>query len=75
MRTFSFFIEDERSSVPTLEFVTVKTLGRARALAAERLASSAHHLSVEVVDGERLLFRLARPEVGNSGEDVRPLLG
>jgi hypothetical protein len=62
MRSYSFFIEDVRYSVPTLKFVTVKDLARARELAIYELAASTSHVCVEVFEGEQPLFRLDRPD-------------
>jgi hypothetical protein len=62
VRSYSFFIEDIRYSVPTLKFVTVKDLARARELAVYELAASPSHVCVEVFEGEQPLFRLDRPD-------------
>ena len=60
LRTFSFYIHDQRYSVPTLQIVTVRDEARARELAQQRLDEGEHHLAVEVVEGQTELFRLAR---------------
>ncbi|MDO9472721.1 MAG: hypothetical protein Q7J28_06660 [Caulobacter sp.] len=60
MRTFSFYIHDQRYSVPTLQIVTVRDEERARELAQQRLYEGEHHLAVEVVEGQDELFRLER---------------
>lgn len=57
MRDFSFHIHDDRYSVPTLEFVTASSEGRARELANERRGASKHRVAVDVHEGDRLLFR------------------
>jgi hypothetical protein len=56
VRTFSFLIHDTRSKVPTLEFATTTDEAGARRLAGRRLAASTHHVAIEVIEGERLLF-------------------
>jgi len=60
MREFLFLIEDDRYNVPTVEFVVVRDVVRARELATRKLSSSAHHVSVEVSEDGRTLFRLGR---------------
>ncbi len=64
MRSFSFLIEDARFNQPTVEFVTVKSLARARDLATERLAASSHRISITVSENEQILFRVARLGAG-----------
>jgi hypothetical protein len=66
MQNFEFFIEDDRYTVPTLEIVLVRDAARARELAADRLLSSFHHLSVEVRQGGLHSFRLARSARGDA---------
>jgi hypothetical protein len=56
MQTFEFFIDDDRCTTPTLEFVEVRDADRARQLAAERLRASPHHLSVEVRRADERLY-------------------
>ncbi len=58
MRTYWFLIEDDRYSVPTLQFVTARDEGAARRIAHTRLADSPHHKRVEVLEDDRFLFRL-----------------
>jgi len=60
LREYTFHIQDDRYSVPTLEFVVVRDEVRARELAAKRLHASEHHLAVEVFEDDALLFRLDR---------------
>jgi hypothetical protein len=60
LRTFSFYIHDQRYSVPTLQIVTVRDEERARELAQQRLAEGEHHLAIEVVEDQVELFRLER---------------
>ena len=56
MRDFKFFVSDRRHAVPTLSFVVARDEERARELALKALAESPHHLSVEVHEGDALLF-------------------
>jgi hypothetical protein len=58
VHTFAFFIEDDRYSVPTVEFVTAGDIARAKELALIKLRGSPHHLSIEVLEDDRLVFRL-----------------
>lgn len=60
LRTFSFYIHDQRYSVPTLQIVTVHDEARARELAQAHLDEGDHHLAVDVVEGQTELFRLER---------------
>lgn len=71
MENFSFFIEDDRHLLPTINFVTTKDIGRARELAATKLRASPHYLSIEVVQGDRPVFRLSRRAAGSGGKDSR----
>ena len=68
MHTYSFYIEDERYSVPTLRFVAARNGREARRLARDELASSDHRLRVEVREDDRFLFRLVQPVTGRQGE-------
>jgi hypothetical protein len=56
MRAFSFYIFDDRYSVPTLVFVPANDEPEARDLAAHRLAETRHYRKVEVWEGDALLF-------------------
>jgi hypothetical protein len=60
MDTYTFFIEDDRYSVPTLEFVLVPDKAKARQMASERLIASRHHLSVIVHQHGRQVFQVSR---------------
>jgi hypothetical protein len=60
MRTLSFFIEDDRYAVPTLDFVTAPDRRRALALAKRRLGESSHHLAVDVFEDDKPLGHLVR---------------
>lgn len=70
MRSFSFLIEDARFGQPTVEFVTVKSIARAKELAAQRLAASPQRISITVSENEQTLFRVARPSAG--AKDTAP---
>lgn len=61
MRTFSYFIKDDRYSVPTLQFAVVPDEARALELATRQLFSSPHHLAIEVHEGGQRLYRQERP--------------
>jgi len=60
MRTFTVFIEDSRYSVPTLKFLVAADEVRARELAMRELAASKNHLSVELQESGRSLFKQVR---------------
>jgi hypothetical protein len=68
MRTFEFFIEDDRYAVCTLELVQVRDAARAREVAQQRLGASAHHRSVEVREDDELIFVLSRAEAPRHAE-------
>ncbi len=60
MRTYTVYIRDERYSVPSLVFVDARSEMLVADLARQKLEESAHHLAVEVLDGDTLLLRIAR---------------
>lgn len=60
MRTFSYFIQDDRYSVPTLQFAVVPDEQRALELARRQLMSSQHYWSIEVHENGRAVFRQSR---------------
>jgi hypothetical protein len=66
MHDFKFLVEDRRYQVPTLHLVQAKDAERARELAAKMLAASHDHLSIEVWEGETLLFTLDWRELAAS---------
>jgi hypothetical protein len=72
MDAFSFFIEDDRYTVPTLEFVLVADMARAKQMASERLIASPHHLSIAVHRHGRQIFRVARATKADGAEGARP---
>jgi hypothetical protein len=56
MRTFSCFITDEGSSTPTLSLILADNEDRARELARRELADTRRPVSVEVCEGDKLLW-------------------
>jgi len=58
MSTFTFYIQDDRYNVPTMDIVIAQSEARARVRAMERLLESTHHLGVEVYEGDRLRFSM-----------------
>ncbi len=67
MRTFNFFIDDDRYSVPTFNLVTVADVHRALETAEKLMRDSEHHLGVEVLDGEVRVFG-----IGSQADRNRP---
>jgi hypothetical protein len=57
VRTYALYIEDDRYSVPTLQFVTTNDDTAVRRIACEKL-SEPHHKAVEVLEGEQILVRI-----------------
>jgi len=62
MRTYAIYIRDARYSVPSLLLVDAGVDERIADLAREKLDESPHHLAVEVVDGDTVLFRIQRDD-------------
>jgi hypothetical protein len=60
MRDFTFYVQDERYTVPTVVFVTVADAVRAAELAVERLHESPYHLQVELREEDEPLARVDR---------------
>ena len=60
MRTFTYFVYDDRYSVPTVDFVMAGDADLARSLAAQRLLASSHHRNVEVSENGGVLFNVLR---------------
>ena len=60
MRDYTFHVHDNRYAVPTLQFLLVRDVTRARQMAEEHLRASRHCLAIEVFEGGELLFRLDR---------------
>ena len=63
MVTFTFYIRDDRYSVPTLDLVNAHSEDAVRTLVAKRLFESHHHTAIEVYEGEELRFS-ATPGAG-----------
>ena len=61
MKTYVLYVHDRRYSVPSLDAVTVRGDARAREIATQRLASSAHYFAAEVWEADRLVCRLDKP--------------
>jgi hypothetical protein len=55
VNVYTLYIADDRYSVPTIDILMADRDDEARALAAARLASSQHYLSIEVWVGDRLV--------------------
>jgi hypothetical protein len=75
MQMFAFFIEDDRYTVPSLEFVPALDANRARQLAADRLVASSHHESVEVRIGVERLFLLTRARAPSGADEAQQSAG
>ena len=65
MPDLEFFVTDDRYSVPSLFFVTVRSVRAARAQARRLLTDNPQYRLVEVREGDKLLFsvRAAGPSV------------
>ena len=66
MPTVSFFVDDDRYAVPTLDFVNVEDGRRALEAAKRRLEESPHHLGVEIRDDDKVLAHLMRDDRGRA---------
>jgi hypothetical protein len=55
MRTFTCLYSDDRYSIPTLAFLIVGDLERARELARRELDANPHHDAFELHEGERFV--------------------
>jgi hypothetical protein len=55
VRTFSCFISDSLSAVPTLAFIFAQDDKRARVLARRELMDARHPLSVEICENGKLI--------------------
>lgn len=56
MRTFSCFTTDEGSTTPTLSLILADTEQRARELARRELMDARRPVSVEICEGEKVLW-------------------
>ena len=71
VQAFTFYIWDTRFRVPTIAFDTLTSEARAREIATQRLAQSAHHTAVHVYCGDDLVCMVRRPESVVGREDER----
>ena len=60
MRDFTFYIHDQRYTVPTLAVVEADDEELAWELAKKRLSESPFHVAIEVREGDRPLARFDR---------------
>jgi len=61
VRTYFFYIQDDRYSVPTFEALDADHDEDARSIAGKRLFASRHYRLIEVfADDETLVWRVAR---------------
>ncbi len=58
MKTYIFYIYDDRYSVPSLDAVTVRDDQRAREVGANRLTVSPHYQLIEVWEDDRFVAKL-----------------
>jgi hypothetical protein len=56
----SFFVDDDRYSVPTMMFMNIRDRASARAFAKKSLLASPHHSRVEVRENDVLMFTARR---------------
>ena len=61
MKTYVLYVYDRRSTVPSLDVITVRGDARARQIASQRLASGIDHFAAEVWEDDRLVCRLDKP--------------
>jgi len=62
VRTYAIYIRDVRYSVPSLLLVEAAAEERVADIARQKLEESPHHLAVEVVEGDTVLFRFQRAD-------------
>ena len=56
MATFTFYIHDNRYTVPSLAIVDADDEAGARVLATDRLLESTHHTAIDVCEADVLRF-------------------
>jgi hypothetical protein len=61
LKTYTFYIHDDRYSVPSLDAVTVRDDARALEVAKDRLAASPHYRLIEVWEDDRFIDKFERP--------------
>jgi hypothetical protein len=62
LSVYTLYIEDDRYSVPTIDILWADSDEEAHALAARRLASSPHYLSIAVWDQDRFVCETPQGE-------------
>jgi hypothetical protein len=72
VQTYALYVDDDRYSVPSLFFVTAEDEAALRRIGRQTLADP-HHRSVEVRDGDRMLFRLSPSSFGSEEAEVSPV--
>ena len=60
MKTYTFYISDDRYSVPSLDAVTAAEDAMAEAAARQRLTSSRHYSAVEIWEDDRFVGKVER---------------
>ena len=58
VKNFTFYIDDDRYSVPTLNIVAMADEARARAWAQSAMRENPHYLGVEICEDGKRLFGL-----------------
>ena len=73
MKIYTFYIDDDRYSVPALDAVTVSEDRLAQAAARARLAGSSHYRGIEIWDDDRLVAKVERDgDVAGPVSAVKP---
>ncbi len=62
MKTYFFYIEDDRYRLPSLFACTALEDAQALEAARGKLAESRHHRHIDIFDEDRLVARLAPPD-------------
>jgi hypothetical protein len=60
LKTYTFYIDDDRYSVPSLDAVSAADDSEAVITARARLAESPHYRAIEVWDDERQVAKIGR---------------
>ena len=66
MQAFTFFVEDDRYSVPSMLMVEAISPNRARELALDHMQRSPHYKGISVYAGDLLLFAVGAAGHGRS---------
>jgi hypothetical protein len=64
VKTYFFYIEDDRYRLPNLFAFTALDDAQALLAAQSKLAESLHHRSIDIFDEDRLVARIARGDDG-----------